>query len=212
MTRKEWGTDGWLEWDTWEDPNDSKWPEFWSPTTPPWSAEAVPPSLCDKTVEYPATIRLEEATLQGEAISPNVLFNHTPLPPNASMPQGVNYRGQPGRRLLWQKEGEDGASVFYQHSGRCMWECFLGMYTLLSSGEREAWLLADLDLSQGRPHQRFYVPFSCSGSGECYGWCELWLPPRSNNNLWQVKLRCYFCLGKIGGFDSEELYSNIGGN
>lgn len=38
----------------------------------------------------------EEATLQEEAISPNVLFTHASLPPNASMPQGVNYRGQLG--------------------------------------------------------------------------------------------------------------------
>lgn len=34
----------------------------------------------------------EKATLQEEAISPNVLYNHTSLLPDSSMPQGINYR------------------------------------------------------------------------------------------------------------------------
>lgn len=34
----------------------------------------------------------EKATLQEEAISPNVLYNHTSLLPDFSMPQGINYR------------------------------------------------------------------------------------------------------------------------
>lgn len=60
------------------------------------AAEAVSPPLAGETVlnftENPMTTWQEEATA---AISPNVLSNHSSLPPNSSMPQGVNYRGKP---------------------------------------------------------------------------------------------------------------------
>lgn len=68
------------------------------------SVEAVSPPLSGEIVldftENPVTTRQEEATRQKEAISPNVLSNHTSLPPNSRMPQGVNYRGKPGKWLV----------------------------------------------------------------------------------------------------------------
>lgn len=52
----------------------------------------------------------EKATLQEEAISPNVLYNHTSLLPDSSMPQGINYR-------VWEMadtaaERQDFAKIF----------------------------------------------------------------------------------------------------
>lgn len=54
------------------------------------SVEAVSPPLSGEIVldftENPVTTWQEEATWQKEAISPNVLSNHTSLPPNSRMP------------------------------------------------------------------------------------------------------------------------------
>jgi hypothetical protein len=56
----------------------------------------------------------EKATLQEEAISPNVLYNHTSLLPDFSMPQGINYR-------VWEMadttaERQDFAENFFHQS------------------------------------------------------------------------------------------------
>jgi hypothetical protein len=50
-------------------------------------------------IENPVATWQVKATLQEEAVSPNVLYNHTSLLPDSSMPQGINYR-------VWKMAGE----------------------------------------------------------------------------------------------------------
>lgn len=65
----------------------------------PSSVEAASPPMSDEAIlhfsENPFTTWQEEATHQEAAISPNVLSNHTSLPPNSSVPQGANYKVKP---------------------------------------------------------------------------------------------------------------------